>query len=339
MVLASSRWFRRWCVVWSALALLALAVNVWFGVIVAYSFATVMSLSTEIFLAIYLIIMARSRLAMTSEEFQMWWPRSAAGPRIPWGSVTAVEVRQGLLLEKVQITADRPQVLFAPIKFRHHGDPVFDAALAELSRRSGCPVRRVQRGPRLGGVAALWVLWIAVLGLTAAMNAPWNDPAWPWRHEADRLPDACAGFATTAHALFPSSERTPDADLLLLGPIARQDGCTWRNGTVDTFSIGLGLTRKDLFQSASSTAGDGFHRTLSGACHPDRTAVPVAGLGDEAQEVTDGRATAGPTAVDVIARKANVVVTVRLITTAPDRDAARTVEQVTRSALSKITFN
>jgi hypothetical protein len=317
-----------------ALTLAALVVTVWLGVI-AYSAATVMTVSTETFLAIYLTIMARSRLALTAEEFQMWWPRSAAGPRIRWANVTAVELRRGLFVEKVQITADRPQVLFAPIRFRHHHDPVFDEALAELSRRSGCAVRpvRPRRYPHLA--VTLGVLWVAGLTFLTAMYAPWNDPSWPWRHEADRLPDVCTGFAATAHALLPGGRRTPDADLLLLGPIASQGGCTWRNGTVDTFSIGLGLTRKDLFHSATSTAADGFRRTVTAACHPDRSAAPLAGLGDEAREITGGT---GP-AVDMIARRSNVVVTVRLITTRPGGDPARTVEQVARAALSKIDFN
>ncbi|MGH3382608.1 MAG: hypothetical protein ACRDP6_48555 [Actinoallomurus sp.] len=337
VVVASSRRFRRICVICTVLMLVALVVSVWLGVVVAYSLATVMTVSTESFLAIYLIIMARSRLAMTPEEFQMWWPRSAAGPRIRWASVTAVEVRRGLFLEKIQITADRPQVLFAPIRFRHRHDPVFDEALAELSRRSGCEVRPAPPRPYPHLVVSLWILWVACLAFLAAMNAPWNDPSWPWRHEADRLPDTCAGFAATARTLLPGGERTPDADLFLLGPIESQDGCTWRKGTVDTFSIGLGLARKEVFRSASSTACDGFRRTVDAARHPDRSAVPVAGLGDEAQQVTDGAG--DQAAVDMIARKANVVITVRLITTRPGGDSARTVEQVARAALSKISFN
>ena len=337
VVFASSRRVRRYCAICTVLTLFALVVSVWLGVIVAYSLATVMTVSTECFLVIYLIIMAGSRLAMTAEEFQMWWPRGAAGPRIQWADVTAVEVRRGLLLDKVQITADRPQVLFAPIRFRHHHDPVFDEALAELSRRSGCAVRPASPRPYPHWAAALWALWIAGLVFLAAMNAPWNDPSWPWRHEADRLPDACTGFAATARTLLPSGRRTPDADLFLLGSIERQDGCTWRKGTVDTFSIGFGLTRKELFHSASSTACDGFRRTVAAARHPGRSAVPVAGLGDEAQEVTSG--TGDHAAFDMIARKANVVITVRLITSHPGGDSARTVEQVTRAALSKITFN
>jgi hypothetical protein len=336
LILTSSRRFRRLCAVCAVLTLVVLVVSVWLGVVVTYSLATVMAVSTEAFLAVYLTIMARSRLAVTAEEFQMWWPRGAAGPRVPWTSVTAVEVRRGLLLEKVQVTADRPQVLFAPIRFRHHHDPVFDAALAELSRRSGCAVRPVGTRPFWRWVAGLWVLWIAGLALLAAMNAPWNDPAWPWRHEAGRLPDACAGFAATARSLLPGGRRTPDADLFLLGPIQSQNGCTWRKGTVETFSIGLGLTRKEVFRSASSAARDGFRRTVDAARHPDRNAVPLAGLGDEAREVTGGRSTG--TAVDVIARRANVVVTVRLITGRPGADSARTVEQVTRAVLARITF-
>jgi hypothetical protein len=240
-------------------------------------------------------------------------------------------------VEKVQITADRPQVLFAPIRFRHHHDPVFDAALAELSRRSGCVVRPVRPRPYPHLAVALGALWVAGLAFLTAMYAPWNDPSWPWRHEADRLPDACTGFAATARTLLPSGRRTPDADLLLLGPIESQGGCTWRNGTVDTFSIGLGLTHKDLFRSATSTASDGFRRTVAAACHPDRSAVPVAGLGDEAREVTGGTGT--QPAIDMIARKSNVVVTVRLTTTHPGGDSARTVEQVARAALSKIDFS
>lgn len=337
VVLASSRTFRLWCAAGSALVMFALLVSLWLGVVVAYSLATVMWVSTETFLAIYLVVMARSRLAVTRRELQMRWPRSAAGPRIPWDSVTAVEVRQGLLLEKVQITADRPHVLFAPIRFRHREDPVFAAALAELSRRSGCPVRPVQRRrPCPRTVAAMWALWAASLALLAAMNAPWNDPSWPWRHEAARLPAVCGAFAATARTLFSGGERTPDADLLLDGPIAQQDGCTWRNGALATFSIGLGLTRKAAFHSASGTARDAFRRTVAGARHPDRTAVPVAGLGDEAQMITDGARE--HTAVDMITRKANVIVTVRLIVTRPGVDARATVTEITRSALSRIAF-
>jgi hypothetical protein len=333
LVLASSRRFRLWCAIGSGLALFALVVSVWLGVAVAYSPATVMLVSTETFLVIYLASMARSRMAVTSQEFQMRWPRSAAGPSIPWGSVTAVEVRQGLFLEKVQITVDRPQVLFAPIRFRHQADPDFDAALAELSRRSGCPVRPVRHRR---GVAAIGAVWVAGLALMAAMNAPWNDPSWPWRHEAARLPSVCGAFAGTARTLFSGGERTPDADLLLSGPIARQDGCTWRDGTVDTFSIGLGLTHKVAFHSASGAARDAFRLTVAGASHPDRTAVPVAGLGDEARKVTGGGRE--PTAVDIITRKANVIVTVRLITTHPEADASATAARITRSVLSRITF-
>jgi hypothetical protein len=336
LVLASSRGFRLWCAVGSGVTLLALAVSVWLGVAVAYSPATVIWVSTETFLVIYLVILARSRVAVTPREFQMRWPRSAAGPSIPWDSVTAVEVRRGLLLEKVQITADRPQVLFAPIRFRHREDPVFDAALAELARRSGCDVRPAQRGHRPRGVLALGALWVAGLALTAAMNAPWNAPSWPWRHEAARLPAVCGAFAGTARTLFSGGERTPDADLLMAGPVARQDGCTWRDGAVDTFSIGLGLTHQVPFHSASAAAGDVFRRTVAGARRPDRTAVPVRGLGDEARRVTGGGLM--PSGVDMITRKANVIVTVRLITTRPDVDTTATVERISRSVLARISF-
>lgn len=336
LVLASSRMFRLWCAAGSAVALLALAVSVWLGVAVTYSPATVIWVSTEAFLVIYLVILARSRMAVTPWEFQMRWPRSAAGPSIPWGSVTAVEVRRGLFLEKVQITVDRPRVLFAPIRFRHREDPVFDAALAELARRSGCAVRPAQHRPRPHGMLALGTLWVAGLVLTAAMNAPWNAPSWPWRHEAARLPAVCGAFTGTARTLFSGGERTPDADLLMAGPVALQDGCTWREGTVDTFSIGLGLTHEVPFHSASGAAQDIFLRTVAGARRPDRTAVPVHGLGDEARRITGGGLM--PPAVDLITRKANVIVTVRLITNRPDVDTVTTVERITRSVLSRIAF-
>jgi len=64
--------------------------------------------------------------------------------------------------------------------------------------------------------------------------------------------------------------------------------------------------------------------------------VPVAGLGDEARKVTGGGRE--PTAVDIITRKANVIVTVRLITTHPEADASATAARITRSVLSRITF-
>ena len=60
-----------------------------------------------------------------------------------------------------------------------------------------------------------------------------------------------------ARTLPRAGEETPDADVLLPGSIDAQDGCTWRSGDVDTFSIGMGLTRKDLFHSACATAHDG----------------------------------------------------------------------------------
>lgn len=338
VILAPSRRFRRWCTVWSALAVAAMAISLWLGSVV-YSPATAMLVSTETFLAIYPIVLMRSRLAVTSEGFQMRWLRSAAGPRIPWTSVTAVERRRGFLLDKVQITADRPQVPFAPIRFRHHDDPDFDAALAELARRSGCEVRPTVRRPHLPLVATLTVLWTGCMAVLTAMYAPWNDPAWPWRHDADRVPGACTSFAATARSLLPSAHRTPDADLFLLGPIRAQDGCTWRSGTVHTFSIGFGLTRKAPFRSADATAHDGFRRTVTAARHPGRTAVPVSGLGDEARELTDATASTEPTAVDVIARRANVIVAVRLITDRPAPDAARTVERIARAALARVTFD
>jgi hypothetical protein len=169
------------------------------------------------------------------------------------------------------------------------------------------------------------------------MYAPWNAPSWPWRHEADRLPDPCVEFAGTAHSLFPHGDRTPDPDLLMSGRIRVQDGCTWRQGMVDTFSIGLGLTEKAPFESASATAHTGLRRTVAGACHPDRTAMPVTNLGDEAEEVSDGHG-GSPATVDVIVRKANVIVTVRLIAAHPDSNVARLVEQIARSAVSKITL-
>ncbi|WP_329234453.1 hypothetical protein OG417_27965 [Actinoallomurus sp. NBC_01490] len=336
MILASSRRFRCWCTVWSALAVTATAVCVW-AAFLAYSPAMVMAVTTGAALSVYPAVLARSRLALTAADLQARWPSSAAGPPIPWPEVTGVELRRGLLLEKVQVITDRPRVLFAPARFRYRADPVFDAAVAELARRSGRPVRAARH--RLGAVAAAGAVWVGCLALLTAMEAPWNDPSWPWRHEAGRLPGLCAMFASTAHALLPPGDRTPDADLLLLGPIERQEGCTWRTGVVGTFSVGLGLTRKGPFESASATAHDGFRRTVAGARIPDRTAAPVRGLADEAREITDGTAGIGLTTADLIARRANVIVTVRLIAPTSVPDAARTVERVARTALANVRFD
>jgi hypothetical protein len=317
------------------LGLFALVVSLWLAS-VSYSPATVMSICTESFLAIYPAVLVRGRLAVTETAFQPRWPHSSAAPWTPWADVTDVELRRGLFLEKVRITTDRTQVLFTPVRFRHRADPVFDAAVAELADRSGCPPKPAPSHPRPGWVAAFLVLWLACLAFATTMNAPWNDASWPWLHEAGRLPDACSGFSATALTLLPAGHETPDADLLLMGPIARQKGCTWRSGAIDTFSVGLGLTHKDLFHSACATAHDGFTRTVTGARLPDRTARPLAGLGDEARELAGGGARAGRTAIDVIARRANVIVTVRLITTHPAPDVQRTVAQIARATLAKI---
>lgn len=334
-VLTSSRRFRRWCMVWSALALSALAVSVWLAS-VAYSPATVISVGTESFLALYPAILVRGRVAVTARAFQARWPHGPAGPWIPWASVTGVELRRGLFLEKVRVTTDRPEVLFAPARFRHRTDPVFDAAVSELARRSGCRPRPVRH--RLGGITAFWVLWFACLGLLTPMNAPWNDAPWPWLHEADRLPDVCSTFGSVARTLLPAGEETPDADVLLPGSIGTQEGCTWRAGDVDTFSIGLGLTRKDLFRNACATAHDGFARTVAGARGADRTVAPLAGLGDEARELTGGGNRPRRTAVDVIARRANVIVTVRLVTTHVTPETPRIVERIAHATLARITL-
>jgi hypothetical protein len=332
-VLTSSRRFRRWCTAWSALALSALAVSLWLAS-VAYSPATVMAVATESFLALYPAFLVRGRVAVTARAFQARWPHSPAGPWISWASVTGLELRHGLLLERARVTTDRPEVLFAPARFRHRADAVFDAAVAELARRSGCRPRPVRR--RLGWLAVFWVLWLACLGLMTPMNAPWNDASWPWRHEADRLPGVCAGFGSIARTLLPAGEETPDADVLLPGSIDTQEGCTWRDGEVDTFSIGLGLTRKDVLHSACATAHDGFARTVAGARGPDRAVAPLVSLGDEARELTGGGTRPRRTAVDVIARRANVIVTVRLVTTRAAPDTPRTVERIARAILARI---
>lgn len=330
-VLAPSRRFRRWCAVWNVLALLALAVSVW-AAVVAYSPVAVPVVGTEVFLAGYPLVLAHSRLAVTAEDFQPRWPRSAAGQPVPWARVTGVTLRRGVLLERIQVTAGGTRVLFAPARFRCRGDAVFDAAVAEVARRSGCRVRPARRRR---GAAALAVLWPLCLGVLTAMDAPWNSPSWPWRHEAARLPDVCPAFADTARALLPRSRMTPATDVFLLGPIERESGCTWRAGRTDTFSVGLGLTGRALFRSASATAHRGLARTVAGACRPDRVPRPLTGLGDEAREITDEE---GPTTADVLVRRANVIVVVRLITTRSGADAARTVEEVARAALARVAF-
>lgn len=328
-VLAPSRRFRRWCAVWSVLALLALAVSVW-SAVVAYSTVAVPVVGTEVFLAGYPLVLARSRLAVTAEEFQPRWPRSAAGQRVPWARVTGLTLCRGLLLDRVQVTAGGTRVLLAPARFRGRSDAVFDAAVTELARRSGCRVRLTRRRRR----ATAAVLWVAGLALLTAMDAPWNNPSWPWRHEAARLPDACAAFAGTARSLLPHSRMTPDPDLFLLGPIRRESGCTWRAGRTDTFSVGLGLTGRAVFRSASATAHRGLARTVAAARRPDRAARPLTGLGDEAREITDD----GPATADVLVRRANVIVVVRVITTRSGVDAARTAERVARDALARVVF-
>jgi hypothetical protein len=148
----------------------------------------------------------------------------------------------------------------------------------------------------------------------------------------------CSGFGSIARTLLPAGAETPDADVLLPGSIDVQEGCTWRAGDVDTFSIGLGLTRKDLFHSACATAHDGFARTVAGARGPDRTVAPLGSLGDEARELTGGGTRPRRTAVDVIARRANVIVTVRLITTRAAPGTPRAVERIARITLARITL-
>jgi hypothetical protein len=333
LILASSRRFRCWCTAWCALAATATAACLW-AAFLTRSFAMVMAVTTGAVLTAYPIVLTRSRLAISGTDLQARWRRGAAGPPIPWAEVTAVELRRGLVLEKVQVVTDRPWVMFAPVRFRWHADPVFDAGVAELVRHAGGPVGRTRPRPAVAVTAV--AVWAACLALLTAMDAPWNDSRWPWRHEARRLPGMCTLFAPTARTLLPSGDRTPDADLLLVGPVARQQGCTWRNGATGTFSVGLGLTRERPFQNAGDTAHADFRRTVAGARHPDRTAVPVRDLADEARRITGG--VPGRAAVDLIARRANVIVTVRLITPAPDPAAERTVEQVARTALSRIRF-
>lgn len=219
-----------------------------------------------------------------------------------WEGITKFERRRRLWTEGIGAVSPATSVtLGAPIRLRFHRDRRFEAAVADLSKRSG---REVKRGRSL-------LTWRYVFAHVAILSAwtfvfvtfdpIWHHQSWPGRVEASAVPDAC-------RVLVPAAKQMATTEK----PLSVRDPSGRSMCRFDTISLSLeyrlhkyALGRDGGIEQAEQNFRDGF----PGPAPDAEGARPLPGIGDEATLVTSAHRDPGrATQVQIAARKGNVTI-------------------------------
>ncbi|MFE0738411.1 hypothetical protein [Streptomyces sp. NPDC058855] len=191
-------------------------------------------------------------------------------------------------------------------------------ALSVLSRLTGEPAQSAASLDLRDLGCLLLALLVVAPVLILPVDRPWNAPWWPGRHESASLPDPCEVGRATASTLVPGGPGTADNDD---GPYGPTKGCTWRDPDgASTLTLEYQLVNWEGTFGGSAT--DSARDALAGAFTLG-TRVPLRGVGDEAWRADWGAFH------HVAARRANVIVEVRLsgAPPPPDEAARRSAEE------------
>ncbi|GAA3896438.1 hypothetical protein GCM10022244_03230 [Streptomyces gulbargensis] len=225
---------------------------------------------------------------------------------VPLAVLTAVLLTRTMRYPAIGMSAVLGLVLLVlalPVLSRLTGEPAQSAASLDL-RDLGCLL-----------LALLAVSPVLIL----PVDRPWNAPWWPGRHESASLPDPCEVGRATASTLVPGGPGTADHDDD--GPYGPTKGCTWRDPDgASTLTLEYQLVNWEGTFGGSAT--DSARDALAGAFTLG-TRVPLLGVGDEAWRADWGAFH------HVAARRANVIVEVRLsgAPPPPDEAARRSAEE------------
>jgi hypothetical protein len=264
---------------------------------------------------------------------------------LAWDQIEAFEIRRGVYGRVLTVlTTDGEAVgLGAP---RDRALPMrsgFDETVAAFQRavpgdlplRTDLAPKSVDAQRRAGWAATLVLLLLAV-GIVFLFDQPWNRAFWPGRQEAVAVPSACEVLRSpSASRLIPSGTPTSEGSVV----DRRRSACDLndpRGGRRITVRYELSSQEGGLGGSASDAA----HHTFAvqrDVIASDRggTSIRVRGLGDEAQIITRAFSSDAST-VDVVVRRANVVLTVHYLASEPPQQMATDAQQVARRAVDLI---
>jgi hypothetical protein len=227
--------------------------------------------------------------------------------RLPWREISAVETRRRLLTEIVAVRRGEQWLdLGAPRRWRFGADPAFAAAAADIAQRAGVALERGRSRLTVRRVLFRTVLAAAWVAVVVLLDPVWHSPLWPGRHEAARVPNACAVIgADAARLLGPGSpSRTPGGSTGMIS----DDDCSYGGAALSL--------RYELYRYAAGQDGGIEHAAREFRSYADSPwpgadpARPVPGLGGAATMIVSRypRAPGNVSMIELYARRANVVV-------------------------------
>ncbi|RSM56802.1 hypothetical protein DMB66_32805 [Actinoplanes sp. ATCC 53533] len=258
---------------------------------------------------------------------------------IPWSAV--VSLRAVCRLEGRQVLLTRADgtavTLYAPWGPGWLPDPTFEREMAELrnwAARYGAVVEPdVQDRRRPAAVIAVAVASVLA---TAGVRAAEREVIWPWTPTASHVTAACPALqAAGLDRVWPANTRTRDRNELDRHELGESSYCGWVHRARDAPYIRLSavVRRHDAFAGFSA-----INMAIRGYT-TDRTvqtfAEPVRDLGDDAvmSSADDAFMTSSADQVLVVARRANVTVSVDVSMTPQDPARAETAAQGLTAAI------
>jgi hypothetical protein len=276
--------------------------------------------------------------------------RTEAGPRgirnrmvrseecLAWEEVDSFEIRPNLFGRVLNVRREGKKAieLASPREGLLSRRARFEKAVGALQRAtsSDIPIRSDEMSQRartaqVGCSGALVGLFlIAAIGVAAAVDRPWISPIWPGRYEASSVPRACDTLgAPTAGRLVPdgfpaSSGTTTDS---------ASSECTMEDER-NRLQVRYELSNRTPFSASGS---DIAHRSFQDSLgvYPNAAWRAVKDLGDEARTAPVART---GNWIEVIVRRANVVVTVDYMGPGPREGSIADTERVAQAAVHQI---
>jgi hypothetical protein len=260
---------------------------------------------------------------------------------MPWQDVKRFVIVPTLFGRIVQVVRPNGKriTLAAPREGLLGRDPRLEFSVETMralaATRVPDPPARQALPPRT--VRTVWAVLLVVL-LTVGVVAwqPWLEPWWPTRHEATKLPRACALLGpATIQAFVPNAQRDGDDRQESYGSI--RTNCALRNESGSALDFDVELDHRTGTDSGSHNARELFSikRAVESDVRPQNsTAQPVSGLGDEAWQrlaAQDGR-----TSVDLLVRQSNVVIDLHCRTERRSAQASSDAQAVARRVLEQL---